>query len=331
MMHGSGYKIDDKRYVSCEKLVSIIVPVYNCEKYIEKCLKSITSQSYRLLEILVVNDGSTDNSQKIIDQVAQSDSRIRKLSQTNQGVSAARNYALKYAQGDYYLFVDGDDYIGKEHVRALVQCADENQSELVICGYTLVFENKRKSVAIAPGVYKRNEKEEWAYRIASVWGRLYSSEFWNKNRLHFVTEEGSRGEDAPIALFANVMANNIQTISQTDYYYVQHEGSAMNSKKKVIFLFPYVAFEEVYKKVKSSQVMNSQEFFDMGVIKLLAMFKYVIYRKADKSEKKKFSMYVHRLLDNDFSRISCQWNRMKRTIELPLTHKIAISLFLAQM
>lgn len=312
------------------KLVSIIVPVYNCEEYIEKCLKSIIGQSYRKLEILVVNDGSTDNSQKIIDYVAQFDSRIRKLSQVNQGVSAARNYALSCAQGDYYLFVDGDDYIGREHVKDLVECAEENQSELVICGYTLVYADKQKSVVVSPGVYKKNDKEEWAYRIASAWGRLYSSEFWNRNGIHFVTEEGSRGEDAPIALFANAMANNIRIIRKTDYFYVQHEGSAMNSKKKVIFLFPYVAFEEVYKKVQDSESVNGRDFFDMGVLKLLAMFKYVIYCKADRREKKKFSRYVYQLLICDISRMKDEWSRMKKNIELPFTHKIAISLFLAQ-
>lgn len=321
----------DMKCQDSQKLVSIIVPVYNCEKYIEKCLKSIVNQSYRRIEILVVNDGSRDNSQKIIDRIAQSDSRIRKLSQTNQGVSAARNYALDCARGDYYLFVDGDDYIGKEHVKDLVQCAKKNQSELVICGYTLVYEDKHRFVTINPGIYKKKEKEEWAYRLASVGGRLYSSKFWNKNNLHFVTEAGARGEDAPIALFANVMADNIQIVSKTDYFYVQHEGSAMNSRKKVIFLFPYIAFEEVYEKVGNLEVVNSREYFHMGVIKLLAMFKYVIYRKADKSEKKKFNKYVHRLLDGDLNKMKKEWNQMKKSIDLPLTHKIAVSLFLAQM
>lgn len=321
----------DMKHQSTERLVSIIVPVYNCEDYIGKCLKSIISQSYRQIEVLVVNDGSTDNSQKIIDHIAQSDSRIRKLQQTNQGVSAARNYALDCARGDYYLFVDGDDYIGKNHVKDLVECASENQSELVICGYTLVYTDKKKTVAVIPGLYKKDEKEEWAYRISSVWGRLYSSAFWNRNGLRFITEEGSRGEDAPIALFANAMASNIQIISKTDYFYVQREGSAMNSKKKVIFLFPYVAFEEIYNKVCNTKTTNSRAYWDMGVLKLLAMFQYVIYRKADRNEKKKFCEYVHKLLGSDIREMKGEWNAMKRTIDLPLTHKVAVSLFLAQL
>lgn len=314
-----------------ERLVSIIVPVYNCEKYIEKCLNSIICQSYRQIEVLVVNDGSTDGSQKIIDNMAQSDLRIRKLIQKNQGVSAARNYALNYAKGDYYLFVDADDYIGKDHVKDLVECANENQSELVICGYTIVYTNKKKRVTVIPGLYKKMEKEEWAYRISSAWGRLYSSEFWNKNSLHFVTEEGAGGEDAPITLFANYMAKNIQTVCKSDYFYVQREGSAMNSKKKVMFLFPYAAFEEIYSQVRNLKATNSRMFFDMGVIKLLAMFKYVIYRKADRNEKKKFNEYTRTLLDTDFIRMKSEWIKLKKNIELPLTHKMAVSIFLWQM
>ncbi len=316
---------------STDRLVSIIVPVYNCEKYLRKCLKSIIEQSYEQLEILVVNDGSTDNSQEIIDNLSQIDVRIHKMRQINKGVSEARNYALQYARGDYYLFVDADDYIGKDYVKDLVDRADKSQSELVICGYTLVYENKNKTISVSPGVYIRDNKEEWAYRISSVWGRLYDSKFWNRNSLHFITEKGARGEDAPIALFANAMAKNIQIINKIDYFYVQREGSAMNSKKKVIFLFPYIAFEEMYKKLQKTEITNSRMFLDMGAIKLLAMFKYVIYFRADRKEKKKFREYVNNLLRDDFCRMKSAWKKLGWKIDLPLTHKLAVSLFLIQM
>lgn len=311
-----------------EKLVSAIIPVYNCEKYIEKCLRSVVVQSYRNIEILVVNDGSTDSSQEIIDKISSFDTRVKALYQENRGVAAARNYALSFANGDYYIFIDGDDFIGSDYIKDLVECAVKNQSELVICGYTLTYTNKTKTVS--PGLYKKNEKEEWAYRISSVLGRLYNSEFWKKNNLHFITEE-ARAEDVPIALFANAVANNVEIICKTDYFYVQREGSAMNSKKKVLFGFPYIAFEEMYYKVQKREMTNSRAFFDMGVIKFFAMFKYVIYLRANRTEKKRFSEYVHRLLDRDFDRMRIEWKNLRKNIDLPLTHKIAVSLFLMQM
>lgn len=311
-----------------EKLVSAIIPVYNCEKYIEKCLKSVIAQSYKQLEIIVINDGSTDNSQEIIDKISLLDTRVRTLYQKNQGVAAARNYALSFAKGDYYLFIDGDDFIGSDYIKDLVECAVKNKSELVICGYTLVYTDKTRTVT--PSIYKKNEKEEWAYRISSVWGRLYDSKFWNKNDLHFIIED-ARGEDVPIALFTNAMAGNVKVILKSDYFYVQREGSAMNSKKKVRFGFPYIAFEKMYYKVQNREITNSRAFFDMGVIKFLAMFKYVIYCRADRAEKKKFIEYVYKLLESDFDRMWAEWKELRRNIDLPLTHKMAISLFLIQM
>lgn len=313
------------------KVVSVIVPVYNCEKYIKKCLKSILSQTYADIEILVVNDGSTDNSQKIIDNFAQDDERIHRMYQKNQGVAAARNYALSCAKGDYYLFVDGDDYVGKDYVKDLVHCAQSNQSDMVICGYTLVYSNRGKSSIVMPGIYKKNEHEEWAYRICSVCGRLYASEFWKKHELHFITEKGARAEDVPIALYYNAMADNICVIRKTDYYYVQREGSAMNSKKRVPFLFPYIAFKEMYNKISHNKITNSKIFFDMGVLKFLAQFKYVIYMKADKEEKKKFDRYNYALLNNDIIRMNKEWKKLRKNIDLPFSHKIAISLFARYM
>lgn len=314
-----------------ERLVSVIVPVYNCEKYIEKCLKSIVDQSYRKTEILVVNDGSNDASQEIIDKLAVADVRIHKMYQKNQGVAAARNYALSRAKGDYYLFVDGDDYIGINYIQDLVTCAVENQSELVICGYTLVYTDKNKTLSVMPRVYEKYEREEWAYRISSAWARLYSSEFWRNNDLKFIPEKDARAEDVPLDLYSNAMAKNICVINKSEYYYVHHRGSAMNSTKKVRFLFPYIAFEEMYNKVRDLETTNSRAFFDIGVLKFLAMFKYVIYRKADRNEKKKFKEYVCCLINSDLIRMRSEWKKLKKNIELPIAHKLAVSLFLTQM
>ncbi len=314
-----------------DRLVSVIVPVYNCEKYLVKCLKSIIDQSYEAIEILIVNDGSTDNSQKIINEFAQIDDRIHKMYQKNQGVAAARNYALSFAKGDYYLFVDADDYIGINYVEDLVINAIENQSELVICGYTMVYTNRDKMLEIIPGTYKKNEREEWAYRISSACGRLYSSRFWKNNDLIFIPENNARAEDVPLDLFSNIMAKNICIIPKSDYFYVQHKGSAMNSTKKIRFLFPYIAFEQMYNRVQNLEVTNGEAFFDIGVIKFLAMFKYVIYCRADREEKRKFEEYVHRIINNNLFRMKNEWKMLKKNIDLPFTHKLAISLFLLQM
>lgn len=101
-------------------LVSIIIPVYNCEKYLDKCLGSVIAQSYRKLEIIVINDGSKDNSGQIIQEYADNYANILPINQTNSGVSAARNNGIEKASGEYLLFVDGDDYLEAEYVKKLV-------------------------------------------------------------------------------------------------------------------------------------------------------------------------------------------------------------------
>ena len=316
----------DSPVTRMNSLVSVIVPVFNCEKFIEKCLNSIISQSYAQIEVLVINDGSTDNSQKIINVIAQSDSRVHCLWQQNQGVAAARNYALGFAKGDYYLFVDGDDYIGTDYVKSLVECADRNHSELVICGYTLVYHNKQ--LQVIPDLYVKNEKEEWAYRISGVCSRLYSSRFWNRSLLRFVQENNARAEDVPPALFANAMAANIHVVKTSDYFYVQHAESAMHDKK--IFLFPYEAFKNVYCGLKHQNLVNSRVFFDIGILKFLAQFEFVLYRKAGREERCRFHTYIDELLKDDISYMLQEWKSSKKCINFPLRHKLAISLFLTR-
>lgn len=314
-----------------EKLVSIIVPVYNlAQEGLERCLNSIISQTYSQIEILVVNDGSRDNSQEIIEKVACHDARIHKLVQKNRGVAAARNYALSHANGDYYLFIDGDDYISADFVEDLLMCAEKNHSELVICGYTIVDSKNKSYKEVIPSNYTRNLQEEWAYRISAVWCRLYSREFWISNNLHFVTEKGARAEDVPIALFSNLMAKNISVVYKAGYYYVQRENSAMHQKGKMKFLFPYKAFNDMFDSIEQERVINSKIFFDIGVLKFLSQFQYDIYKNANLKEKRKFREYVCKLLKRDFKEMVKEWHNIRNQIDFPLVCKLAITLFCIQ-
>lgn len=307
--------------------VSVIVPLYNCEKYIKKCMISLLNQSYENIEIIVVNDGSTDNSDKFMQQFAKQDFRIKYISQSNHGVAYARNKALEIASGKYIIFVDSDDYIGAYYIENIVNCAEKNQSDLAISGFTMEKENGSKQNVLKPGSYERFQNETWAYRLSSCCGRLYLKEFWDKHHLEFVHEEGARAEDVPIALFANAMANNITLVTDTEYHYVQRTGSAMHSREKVIFKFPYMAFESMYKKVMEMTPYNSREFFDMGILKFLAQFEFVIYRKAERKEKKRFTDYILNLLQNDFNVMMKNWKRIRKVCGLPLIHRAAIDLF----
>lgn len=121
-----------------EDLISVIVPVYNVEEYIEKCLDSIINQTYKNLQIIIVDDGSPDNSGKICDEYAKKDNRITVLHKENGGVSFARNIGLQNATGNWVTFVDSDDWIENDYIEQLLIIAKQDNADVVLCGYNRV-------------------------------------------------------------------------------------------------------------------------------------------------------------------------------------------------
>lgn len=124
------------------KLVSIIVPAYNIEKYIGRCLESILNQTYKNLEIIVIDDGSNDKTVQIIDEYAKKDKRIIAMHKKNGGVSSARNLGLDIASGDYIGFVDGDDQIENDMYETLVTMLENENADIAHCGYKMIFPNR---------------------------------------------------------------------------------------------------------------------------------------------------------------------------------------------
>ena len=114
------------------KLISIIVPVYNVEKYVSRCIESLISQTYSNIQIIVVNDGTKDHSREIVKQYQKNDSRIELYDKVNGGLSDARNYALNYVRGEYICFVDSDDYVSSDYVKKLFSLFDTDIN--ITCG-----------------------------------------------------------------------------------------------------------------------------------------------------------------------------------------------------
>ena len=313
-----------------EPIVSIVIPVYNCEKYIGRCLESVLGQTYSRLQIIVINDGSVDKSGEIIQSFAEKNSSILYLNRQNEGAAAARNDAVSKADGKYILFIDADDYVGRGYVESLVRRAEERMSELVICGFTMVDEEERIIQRTIPSIYVQNQKEEWAYRISAVCSRLYNREFWIRNNIRFIQEEGARPEDIPLAMYANVMAENIAIVQEAEYFYRQHSESAMH-KNRGSFTFPYRAFEEYDKRVQIQGARNNKDFYYVGMLKALAQFEFIIYRNVSNEEKRRFMKYAIDLLKNRFVEVKAAWKKLRFNIEFPLLHKIAIELYLKKM
>ena len=303
--------------------VSVIIPVYNSERYIEKCIRSVMNQSLQNLEIIAIDDGSGDRTGIILDQIQKEDKRLKVVHQTNQGVSASRNLGISMAAGEYITFVDGDDYIGPDYLKELVEGAERNQAELVICGLTRVDETGKIINQLKPGKYYRFKKEEWTFRISCAASHLYKRELWEQYNVRFGL--GVRGEDMPISLFFSAMCDKIVTIPCTEYFYVQHPGSAMHQFGGLRhYRLPYREIEEVIRKVHEYGIRNSKDFFELFVLRILATNISFAHGASaeDKAEMQKFTSHI---LQQYFPNY---WKNKKAGIfskvEIPLGQKIAV-------
>lgn len=307
-------------------LVSVIVPVYNLENYIGKCLSSLKEQSYSDVEIIVINDGSTDGSLQILNNYAASDPRIVIIDQENAGVSAARNAGISAASGEYLLFVDGDDYVGSGYIRSLVEAAEPNSADLVIGGYTSVSSDSSSSVS--PSSYSSGSDEMWAYRLMAAWGRLYRKDFWERNGFSFTLEKNARAEDIPICLCANYLAANLTVVPDSSYYYVQRSGSAMTEFAGFgKYRFPKEAFENVRLVLESSHPhSNSRDFFVYGILKTFAMFSFQLSKGAEKKVRRSLDSYLISFVKGSIPDYSVCIKRVNKK-GLPLHIRAATALF----
>lgn len=225
-------------------LISIVVPVYNCEKYLEECLESLCSQTYKNLEIICVDDGSTDSSVDLLKSIAEKDSRVKILSQKNAGAGAARNYGLSVAQGKYIYFFDADDIAINNLLELAYNRARETDADIVAFnGYT--FTNDDISTKkIKPG-YNKNvlgdsscvfSYQDYPENIMSIvnvvpWNKLIRTDFIKENNIRF--EEISSTNDITFSAVCAATAKKIALVDkQLMYYRLGHSGTISSTKSK---------------------------------------------------------------------------------------------------
>ena len=218
------------------KLISIIIPVYNVEQYLNRCIDSVINQTYKNLEIILIDDGSTDNSGKICDEYALKDNRIKVIHKENGGVSSARNVGLDIAKGEYIGFVDSDDFIELDMYETLLNKMLETGSQLIVCNWFYGINDNWIENQNFP-VQKKlttNEALENFYWCMFSWNKLFNRKIIEKVRF---PENCGYGEDIFICLETYIKSNNIVCLNKPKYYYRQNEKSALNGHKfKRIYL-----------------------------------------------------------------------------------------------
>lgn len=245
--------------------ISIIVPVYNLEDYLPKCVDSILAQSFTNFELILVNDGSTDRSGEICDAYASIDHRVKVIHQKNGGVASSRNTGLEVAQGEYIGFVDNDDYINETMLELLYKNAVDHSSDIVVCDFLSVNEGKRiesKNVDADYRVrhYNNIEALHQLYTVNNVtfvvpWNKLYKKYLFDDIKY----KVGSINDDENIVHELLFHSHKITYIQMELYYYVQRIGSQMDSNasfhiKKLDAVYAFSDREFFFREVKEKEL-----------------------------------------------------------------------------
>ena len=227
-------------------LVSVIVPIYNVEQYLERCIKSIQNQTYRNLEILLVDDGSPDRCGEICDRYAAEDERIKVIHKENGGLSDARNYGIAEAKGEYLLLVNSDDWIHTQMVELLISLIKKNSARISICGYQYAYEGKEYQDELidikkcVENSFTILEDETQKKYFEDPDKRIYYTVAWNKLYHRSVFEgieypKGKVHEDEYTTFKLLHKAEIIQMSEQILYYYFVRKNSIMGEFKESRF------------------------------------------------------------------------------------------------
>lgn len=217
--------------------LSIIVPVYNVEKYLPKCLESLIKQTLKDIEIICVNDGSMDNSLAILKEFASKDSRIRIIDNQHQGVAKTRNTGIEQSTGEYIGFVDSDDYIDIDFFEKLYNSATKSNSDIAIASilkhknffniYNAKYTKEETAITIHDKIKLCEDKKHFFFY---AWNKIYHSGFIKENNIKF--SEGQIYEDVMFAIKALYYSNKIISVYGTKYHYIEHENSLTKYKDK---------------------------------------------------------------------------------------------------
>ncbi len=316
--------------VSAEKcLVSVIVPVYNVEKYLNRCIESIVNQTYKNLEILLIDDGSPDNCPLICDEWAKKDKRIRVIHKENEGLGMARNTGIDNANGEYIFFFDSDDYVDLNTVEGCLKNAKQYNSSMVLFGFSEVYEDNRIvpiPIANPTLVYSGNEilnnllpnllMESFGIGI-SVWSKMFRLSVLKENCIKFKSEKEIISEDGyfTVELLGKIDVASI--VSENYYYYYKNNNSLSRTYRKDrqikngIFLQKCLEHMQLknYPEIAKKAVIVCYHGYTIGAIK------QIFAADIDKKIKKQHlsAIYKNSLLRNTlkFGIISIEKNSLK--------------------
>lgn len=281
-------------------IVSIIVPIYNIENYIEDCVQSITNQSYKNLEIILVDDGSSDNSPLICDELAKKDNRIKVIHKKNGGLSSARNAGIEIAKGEYLGFIDGDDIVNCEMYEFMINIAINENADIVQCEFLkflniseIVNDSYDSEVTIFNNVEALKNLYKPGINISSIvtWTKIYKRDLFKEIRFPL----GKLHEDEFTTYKLLYKANKIAYTNRKLCYYRQTPNSIMNSNFSKNRLDVLESLEERLDFINNN--FNDSELKDLSLEYYLmnCMNSYYLYKNSHPEDKKTLKVIQNRV------------------------------------
>ena len=265
-VHLAIYNFKFNSKVKDNDLISVIVPVYNTQQYLEKCLDSIVKQTYQNLEIILVNDGSIDESEIICQKYQKKDKRIKYIKQHNGGLSVARNTGIENANGKYLIFIDSDDYVNVHFVDELYSALINNNSDIAVCDYQKVYEKDADIYSKNTAVIQKNVSNKFdnLYNENSAvtvvaWNKIYKKEIFDKIKYPI----GKIHEDEYIIHYILDNIKSITYVRAKYYYYYQRESSITGSYSiKRLDILEALKDRAVFFENKGMKNLNARAFYD---------------------------------------------------------------------
>ena len=272
--------------------VSIIVPVYNTEKYLDKCLNSLVNQTLKDIEIIVVNDESPDNSQKIIDKYNKKYKNIKSYIKKNGGLSDARNFGIKKATCEYIVFIDSDDYVDITLIEKLYNHAIDNKLDIVVCNSAMVYEDSDKQITLESNLgYSNDNVKNYLISRPAAWNKIFKKELFDD--ISF--KKGIYYEDLELTPKLVKNTKKIGFISDTLYFYLQRGNSIMHQSEfneKLLDIFKVL---ESNKKELLNEYPEEIEYMHITHLLRTATLRFLDYEDTYKYLDK-----INNIMKNDF-------------------------------
>ena len=282
--------------------VSIIVPIYNVEKYLRKCLDSLVAQTLNEIEIILVNDGSKDDSKKIMKEYKNNyPDKIICIYKENGGQGSARNEGLKVAKGKYIAYVDSDDWIDEKMIETMYNKAEKANYDILVCG-TKVVNEKYEILQEEPAIMYEENIKNLLFGKMAIWNKIYRREILEKENYVFRTKKWY--EDLDFTAKIILEDYNIGFIDENFYYYVERPNSTMNNQNARKNLEILDAMNEIikyYKNVdKYEKSYQEIEFLAIYHIYITTIVRVIMIDEVDRKEKYKIISQLSYYMNNNF-------------------------------